>query len=111
VVDGKTSTSITLSWEAIKGVDEYEIEYNGQVLITNELSIEITGLTPNTEYSIRVRGRIDGKHGDWSLSINVKTNLAIGFPKHVVVDVKTSTSITLSWEGSRNQQNLFCTVD
>jgi hypothetical protein len=98
VVNAKTSSSITISWDAIEGAEEYEIEYNEQILRTYHLGIELTGLTPDIEYSIRVRVRVGSNFGGWNQSIKVTTNLVIGIPGNVVVDVKTSTSITLSWE-------------
>ncbi|MCI0689013.1 MAG: glycosyl hydrolase family 18 protein [Sporichthyaceae bacterium] len=58
---GKTSTSVSLAWNASTdnvGVTGYDVFRNGSFLITvTGLTHTVGGLTPNTQYTFRVRAR------------------------------------------------------
>ncbi len=55
-VDGITSTSVAVSWSTVPGVSQYEVYGTGITSKTvSSSSTIITGLTPNTSYTIRVR--------------------------------------------------------
>lgn len=67
-------TSIILNWEAVAGSKGYEAEINGAVIkgiLSNEY--EFKGLTPNTEYSLRVRPITPSGEIDWSEHVKVYT--------------------------------------
>ena len=100
-VDTVTSTTVKIIWDKVKGakgyeivmVDGYENISLGKVTAT---ACNLTGLTPGSEYTFKVRAYVDGEvYGDFSSGIRTTTLL----PK--VKNLKTtktaSTSISLSW--------------
>ena len=56
-VVSKTSTSVTVGWDAVTGVDAYDIDRDLVVVATDVTATqyEDTELDPSTEYSYRVR--------------------------------------------------------
>jgi len=56
-VVSKTSTSVTVGWDAVTGVDAYDIDRDLAVIATDVTATQYqdTGLDPVTEYSYRVR--------------------------------------------------------
>ena len=56
-VVSKTSTSVTVGWDAVTGVDAYDIDRDLAVVATDVTATqyEDTELDPSTEYSYRVR--------------------------------------------------------
>ncbi|UHA73967.1 fibronectin type III domain-containing protein [Paenibacillus sp. 481] len=95
VVTGKaTSNSIVLTWTAVPGATKYEIERNGAIAQSaTGVTATLGSLTPNKDYTIRVRANNTGGFGEWSQPITVKTLLTTP-----VTTVKsTSTEVTVTW--------------
>lgn len=81
----KTSSSINLTWNASTdnvGVYQYDIYAGGSLAAsTSGTSVTLTGLTPNTTYSLTVKARdLAGNVSNASSSISVKTNTTSGDP-------------------------------
>lgn len=99
----KTETKITMSWTANATCDRYRYSTNGgsswSAWVTGDRtsgSYTITGLTPNTSYSIvtEVR-RKDSQLSSQTSALSVKT---LALPTSVVsVQSKTETSVTIKW--------------
>jgi len=91
-----TSTSITLTWEAVPDVTGYDVEVDG-VIINNEFSTSYvhTGLAPNTVHKYRVRAKTDSNFSAWTTLVTRYT--APGIPANLNASTATSTSITLTW--------------
>ncbi|RJX40201.1 hypothetical protein D3P09_12650 [Paenibacillus pinisoli] len=87
------SNSITLKWAAVTGSSGYDVEVNGAVSSVNNTTLTRTGLTANTEYTVRVRSKNAGGVGEWSQPVVVKTLLATP----VLTATATSSSITVNW--------------
>ena len=76
-----TATTVVVDWsEYIEAESyEYEIKVDGQEIVTNGLlsvvngQYVIEGLTPSTEYKIRVRGVCGSDRGEWTDWIDVET--------------------------------------
>ncbi|WP_420488662.1 lytic polysaccharide monooxygenase [Paenibacillus arenosi] len=113
-VTGKTSNTVSLSWNAATdnvGVSQYKI-YNGSSLVTSisgsNTSYTVTGLTANTSYTFSVVA-VDGA-GNSSVpsgSIAVTTNPAVvdvvppTAPSNLhVMGSPTSNSVPLMWTAS-----------
>ena len=111
-VSGKTDTTITVSWNAVDHADRYSVSYKptGETTWTNKnagtnTSYTITGLTPDTEYDIRVKAVGDGVNykSVYSAIVQGKTDAAtpvgpVNLEKPVAtVAGKTDTTITVSW--------------
>ncbi len=79
-----TSESATISWSEVEGTDGYQYELklaseawdstNTNLTNTDDTTIDLTGLTPNTTYNIRVRNVCsDGSYSSWK-KVTFKTN-------------------------------------
>lgn len=93
-----TSTTIPLNWGSVSGAELYAIRVNGsQVYLSNTTSYTITGLTPNTSYSIEVSGIAPNQSGwqTWSAPKVVKT--AFPAPTGLYVARGTGTTAHLDW--------------
>ncbi|URZ01538.1 fibronectin type III domain-containing protein [Clostridium felsineum] len=92
------NNSMTVSWTAASGAASYDIEVNGTIIsgITGTNYV-ITGLTPGTTYTYKVRVNTSNGIGDWSNPI-VKADLNI-IPSNDVTAIVTGTSVNLSWQG------------
>ena len=67
------SASIAPQWGKVDNADYYEIEFNGMLYSTiKDLSLPFEGLTPETEYTFKVRAVNKDGHSDWS-SVTAKT--------------------------------------
>ena len=106
-----TTSSFTLSWNASSdnvGVTGYDV-YNGAVKVNTSnitlTSFDVTGLAPNTSYSIRVRARDAATNESISAPLSVTTNdlpdtEAPSAPTGLAASAITTSSFTLSWNTS-----------
>ncbi|MEC0207177.1 fibronectin type III domain-containing protein, partial [Paenibacillus lautus] len=86
--------SITLSWTAVSGATAYDVELNGAIKTSvSSATARINGLSPNTDYDIRVRAKKGTNIGEWSDAATVKTLLSTP----VITNVPSDTEITLNW--------------
>ncbi len=108
VASAATINSLTLSWNASTdnvGVTAYEI-FRGSVSLgtTAALAFNLTGLAPNTGYSLRVRARdAAGKWSAQSVALIARTladTTAPAIPAGLVASAVTVTGLTLSWSAA-----------
>ncbi len=91
-----TANAITLTWDAVADAESYEVETNGTVV--NDIKgtmYQLVGLTPNTEYIIRVKARNEMNASDWSANINQFTTPEI--PQNLKA-TSTIDSTTVVWD-------------
>ncbi|MEL6535043.1 MAG: T9SS type A sorting domain-containing protein [Bacteroidota bacterium] len=69
-------TSFTASWNAVSGATSYDVEVDGNVTNTTSTSLNVTGLTASTTYSVRVRANCASGTSAYSGAINVTTDNA-----------------------------------
>jgi hypothetical protein len=62
----------TLSWSLLD-VDSYEVDLNGEVHTATENRIVLDNLTPNTDYTWKVRAKRGDEYGNWSGTSNFYT--------------------------------------
>lgn len=104
----KTVTSFTLTWTASTdnvGVSGYVVFKNGvQVGIPTSTSFSVTGLTPNTAYSMTVQAKdAAGNISGLSTALSVTTladTQAPSTPSGLAASSKTASSFTLTWSAS-----------
>jgi len=99
------ATSVTLSWNPVADATGYEVEVNGgPEPIYNELQQMFVhnNLTPNTDYTYRIRAVKDDVLGEWSEPVEVRTNFAIPSTPATVNVVLTSMTATLNWSTVSN---------
>ena len=108
IVRESTDSTVTITWTSSEdniGVTEYDI-YNGaeKVASSADTVYTLTGLAPNTTYSITIRAKdASGNISEASRALIVKTNWdnqAPSIPSGLIVTDKTETSITIKWESS-----------
>ncbi|MGL4798582.1 MAG: carbohydrate-binding protein [Cellulosilyticaceae bacterium] len=71
----KSTTTITVSWNAVTGAKGYELEMDGQVVQVSSNSYEHTGLAPNSShrYKVRVLPSEQNMNYLWSSTVSAKT--------------------------------------
>ncbi|WP_338540820.1 fibronectin type III domain-containing protein [Paenibacillus tundrae] len=92
-VTDATLNKLTLGWTAVKGATGYDLEINGAVTAVTGTTYSKTGLTANTEYSVRIRPKNAGGAGSWSDPIT-------GITQMITPVVETSPSqeeVVLVW--------------
>ena len=108
-VDGTATTnSITLTWVAVTGAENYIVEYKtgsndyGNPMTATGATATVTGLAESTEYTFRVRARSAAAgEGRWSADAMVTTSGAVASPMNVsVAHGGQATQLTVTWEAS-----------
>lgn len=82
-VASRTSTSITLTWEAVTGADLYRLELRPggsgefeEATTTPATSSTVEGLEPATSYDFRLFSqRVDGSHSEYSPVLTAATQV------------------------------------
>ncbi|WP_025848198.1 fibronectin type III domain-containing protein [Paenibacillus ehimensis] len=110
VSTGKTSTSVSLSWNAATdnvGVTGYTVAYGSSQANVTGTSTIVEGLKPNTSYTFSVTAKdAAGNVSAASNPVTVKTDEASGdnqaptAPTQLSVVSKSAASVTLSWAAS-----------
>ncbi|MBJ7471985.1 MAG: fibronectin type III domain-containing protein [Solirubrobacteraceae bacterium] len=105
-----SATSVALSWAAATDPDGTVAGYNvyrdsARVATVFGTSYNVTGLSPDTEYSFKVEAVDDDGATSASAPVTVKTKLSDGdsvapTPPTVTAKRPTTTTATLSWSGS-----------
>ncbi|WP_202708414.1 fibronectin type III domain-containing protein, partial [Sporosalibacterium faouarense] len=90
------STQITVKWDSVIGAEGYEIEIDGEVYdVGLKTTYMHSNLTPNTEYSYRIRSKNNGGISEWSEKIVATTLLSV--PSNLGA-VSSSDGIFLTWD-------------
>lgn len=119
-----SATSVVLTWDAIEGAIEYEVEADGLIKSVKTTTFKHTGLVPNTQHTYRVRAKNYYGYSDWSSIETVITGSSIGneslninvFPSNTIVTftwskVEDAQSYEVEFDGKifDNGPNTFCT--
>lgn len=69
-----TTTTLALSWYAVNNATNYDIELNGTIVQSSEQnSCVVSGITPATQYKIRIKARNNNTGSAWSSELSVTT--------------------------------------
>ena len=94
--------TLTPSWQAVNGADRYDVDFQGQTYTVAGTQLAFNDLTPETEYTFRVRPvNLDGA-GEWA---ELKATTAADPYKWAVRNIKASA--TCEDQGGSGVQNLF----
>jgi hypothetical protein len=87
--------AIALTWNAVAGAAEYEVEADGAVIgkVTSTSYVH-TGLLPETEHTYRVRAMNTSASGVWSATVKAKTLPAPVSTNKIKVSVEASDTVT-----------------
>lgn len=115
-----SSKSFAVSWNSNAKANSYTVIYKQSSASSfktlgtfTDTSCEITGLTPNKDYIIRVRanGSGDYSNSDYT-SVNAKTTqvVTLASPENIVLASVTATKATLAWNAVVNATSYSATV-
>jgi Metallo-peptidase family M12B Reprolysin-like/Secretion system C-terminal sorting domain/Bacterial pre-peptidase C-terminal domain/Fibronectin type III domain len=110
-----TETSTTVSWNAVGGANNYDVDYKtnaastwtNAATATTALSVDLSGLTAGTLYDWRVRANCEGGTGNY-VQANFTTATPpppCGDPTGLSNTVPTQTSTTVSWNAVGGANN------
>ena len=105
--------SFELSWTENGETTAWQIQVNEEEPIdVTENPYTVTGLEPETEYSVKVRanGGDDG-YSEWTYSITVTTLVTNPVPFDLAVSDITPTTATVSWTGFSDSYNVYLGTD
>ncbi|WP_248930455.1 fibronectin type III domain-containing protein [Paenibacillus hamazuiensis] len=110
-----SSSSITVTWDAVLGASGYEIEADGVLKDNGEsTTFTHTGLTSNSRHTYRVRAKNDNVYSDWSdlseWSVRVDQVTAPGVPANLTATA-TPDSITLKWDAVSGADSYNLEID
>lgn len=115
----QTATSVTLTWTAATGAEEYMVRWSpaGANTWTERTAVAaltdtVGGLTASTSYDFQVKSMADGKTDSaWSASLTQATSAqpTLGTPTNAAAGTPTTTTIPFSWDAVTNAQTY--TVD
>jgi hypothetical protein len=101
-----TSSSASLTWSAVNGASSYNVEYkissasNWTSISASTNSINISGLSPNSQYSWRVQSVCGGSSSVFSFQSSFRTTAgggSCGTPIGLSSSNITASSATVSW--------------
>ena len=110
-IDNLTSFSVNLSW--ILG-DETQTDWqiclnddeNNLITANTNEGFLLDGLTPNVEYTVKVRSYCgENDYGNWSDTINFTTPEVCATPKDLTVSNITTVSADLNWIGKEDVES------
>ena len=97
-----------LSWEENGGATAWEICLNGDeenLIATDSNPFTLTGLTPETDYTVKVRAVSGDLKSNWSNEVAFTTDVEFPAPKDLAA-VPASKAATISWTGAADSYNL-----
>lgn len=98
-------TSVTIKWDGVVRATGYDILFQGTTYSSTGTNREITGLTPQTNYSYSVRAKNSIGVGAYSIANTVRT---LSQTPPVPINIRgtvTENSVTISWNASIGATN------
>ena len=95
-----TKNSVKLSWTENGTATAWEICLNDDeinLISADENPFTVTGLTPETDYTAKVRAINGEKKSSWSAAVNFTTSIAFPAPTGLAAGNVTSSSAEISW--------------
>lgn len=105
-----TATTASLGWTAGADETQWQICLNDDetnLILVNENSYTLENLTPETDYTVKVRAYCAADdQSSWTANVSFTTDVACPAPTNVAVSDVTATSATISWTGDASSYNL-----
>ena len=76
-IQSRTSTSVTLTWDASRGATQYTLEFDGTEYVVSGTSRSFTGLVSSSTHSARVRAENNAGDSSYSSVLEIVLPLAI----------------------------------
>ena len=114
-----TETEISLVWDAITDADSYSLELDGTTVVNNitDTSCIVTGLTPDTQHSYRIKSVNAVGESEWSSPVSISTlsilpTLPIPLSTPVNLNATaTETEISLVWDAIADADSYSLELD
>lgn len=90
--------SVTISWNAVPGAYDYDIDFNGTVYNVKGTVIEFNGLKSETGYDFSVRAKNNDVTSEYSQIFRVFTKMAIPEVPTNVRAESTFSTVTVNWD-------------
>jgi len=105
-------TTMQVKWDAVARAERYEIEVDGNVLDAGTgVSYTVTGLTPVTDYTLRIRAKNAGGASAWSTPLTVETlPYPPETPAELAADIE-NRQVTLHWNEAERADTYELEVD
>ncbi|GKX68552.1 fibronectin type III domain-containing protein [Inconstantimicrobium mannanitabidum] len=89
--------NITVAWDSVTNATSYEIQVNNDIPINvgTDLAYDAKGLTSNTDYTFKIRAKLNDKVGPWSNTTTATTLMSA--PTNINTE-PTTDSIKISWD-------------
>jgi hypothetical protein len=100
-----TTTTTTISWDALTGANNYDVDYKvhtaatwtNAATATTSLTVNLNGLSANTLYDYRVRSNCSSGTGDYNTS---QFTTSCGIPSGLTATNITTNTATVSWDAN-----------
>ncbi|WP_136480126.1 fibronectin type III domain-containing protein [Cognatitamlana onchidii] len=105
---------VGIEWNQVDNESSWTIEYGeigfipgeGTVVVSEEASAVLTGLSPETDYDIYVKANCsEGGHSDSVGPLRVRTPVACFVPQSVTVSTISTNSVSLIWDLGTGNEN------
>jgi hypothetical protein len=106
VANSITSHTATLTWDAEPGAT-FQWHINGTWNDTQNNTVELTGLTPDHNYTFTLRKKCGNNDFSNEISVNFTTTIACPAPTNLTVDNITGHTATAHWNGSSSGYNVY----
>ncbi|MBR5984504.1 MAG: fibronectin type III domain-containing protein [Bacteroidales bacterium] len=98
----------TISWTPVGSETAWQVCVNGEednVIDVTETTYTISGLLPESDYTVKVRANCSDSVGvsDWSNSVSFTTLIACPVPTNLTVSNIDMSSATLTWTAGRDE--------
>ena len=93
-----TSTGLKFSWNVTEGAVYEAILNDGEASTITTNSIVYTNLTPNTEYTFKVRAKVGNKYSEWVSLVAFTDQIVLNPPSTVTLVSATATTLEIIWQ-------------
>lgn len=106
-----SSTTVVLSWTENGIATNWEVAYKAEgntdfdVISAKENPFTLEGLTPETNYTAKVRSVDGSEHSSWSDETTFTTSVKYPVPVGLAASNVTTSSATINWTGNANAES------
>ena len=102
VVTDVTTTDVTISWQTVGEETSWEVFDGTNSYLASDTSYTVTGLTPDHDYTFRVRAICDVDDTSMSISTSARTLQSCFRPVSIAIDSVLGDTVWVSWVDTTN---------
>lgn len=100
-----SATYNLVTWDAVEGAIEYEVEADGLVKVLKTTTFKHTGLVPNTQHTYRIRAKNYYGYSDWSVIETGMTGSSMPVGAANINAFPSNTAVVLTWNAIEDAQS------